>query len=171
MEDQKLDAKQLVADAVAKFREEHAAKSFSDRHPELGKMINCPVCLRRHRSVIKCEQVFTTGTHDPAPEGEKMLLVAAQTRKGILGAALFAKKRIFQHHSKRLLQLVQLTQILFPKYFPVQFPDPEKAMKVARGEARAILSRKNKLFNYKVRRQRDISRRINRGLIARNNRG
>jgi hypothetical protein len=44
---------QKLAMAVAKFQEEHYNKSFSQRHPELGKMIKCQTCGRRHRTSEK----------------------------------------------------------------------------------------------------------------------
>ncbi len=164
MDEQTQDVKQLVADAVAKFREDFVFKSYSERHPEIGKMVNCPVCLRRHRGIIKCEQQFATGTHDPAPEGEKVVLIANQnTRKGVYGAAQFAKKRVRPHHSAALLQLVELTQQLFSKYYP-RISDPEKAMQAARGEALQILRRKRRAFRQVRNNQQYESRRINRSL-------
>src|SRR5665213_598037 len=129
--------------AVAAYRKRFEQQSFSQRHPELGKMINCPVCLDRHRSVHVCRQKFATGTHDTRPEGEKALLVASQTTiKGVWGAAGFNKKRRKPHHSHRMLRLVQLTQDLFPKYYPDQIADPAEAMKAARGEAQHVLRRR-----------------------------
>jgi hypothetical protein len=157
------NVKQEIVDAIEKFRDDFKHRSFSQRHPELGKMLKCQICLRRHRSSQTCHQVFTTGTHDPAPEGEKKLLMAAETRKGVLGAARFAKQRIHPHHSHRLLELVQLTQTLFPKYFDVQIKDPKKAMQAARGEARHILVRKYRARRRILQHQRQLSRRINRG--------
>ena len=46
----------LVASVLA--LEEIKRRSFSGRHPELGKMIKCQVCQKRHRDSIKCEQKF-----------------------------------------------------------------------------------------------------------------
>lgn len=151
MDDSKLDVKQLVTDAAAKFREEHVAKSYSQRHLELGKMLNCKVCSRRHRSSIVCEQ--------------RILVPAAQTRKGIYGAQSFAKKRLCPHHSHKLLQLVQLTQALFPKYYP-RIEDPEKAMKAARGEARITLLRGIRAVRNIQTQMRHRSRQINAGLVG-----
>jgi hypothetical protein len=145
------DITKSVADAAAKFRLDYTKKSFSVRHPELGKMIKCQVCLRRHRSSITCEQ--------------KILTPAAQTRKGIRGAQAFAKKRIRPHHSHARLELVQMTQDLFPKYFS-RIEDAEKAMQAARGEAQAVLSRKSRLRRHKLVLQQHRSRQINAGLFS-----
>lgn len=149
MDEQKPDIKQLVADAIAKFREEHAWKSFSGRHPELGKMKNCAVCGLRHRAIKVCKQ--------------KILTPAANTRKGVYGAAAFAKRRIKPHHSHALLQLVQLTQDLFDNYYP-RIADPEKAMHAARGQALQELRRKRRTIRAGVQQRQHESRQINRGL-------
>jgi hypothetical protein len=167
--EEKFNVTQAVTEAAAKFREEYAAKSFSGRHPELGKMVKCQICLRRHRSIIKCEQVFAVGTHDPAPEGEKTLLIVAQTRKGILGAAAFAKKRIRPHINKRGLLLIERTRVLFEKHLR-RFSHPQDAMMSAREEALFQLR-----VEYAVRRgvlaqQQQRSRQINQGLIPRGTR-
>lgn len=75
---------QLVNDALQAITE----RSFSGRHPELGKMINCKFCGHRHRENERnCKQVFAkdeNGNDRTVP----------QTRKGIYGAAMFAKRRI-----------------------------------------------------------------------------
>ena len=132
-----------VKEAVEGFRKRFEARSFSERHLELGKMLKCQICLSRHRSSKVCVQKFATGTHDTRPEGEKTLLVASQTTiKGVWGAAGFNKKRRKPHHSHRMLRLVQLTQDLFPKYYPDQIADPAEAMKAARGEAQHVLRRR-----------------------------
>ena len=129
--------------AVEGFKARFEARSYSERHPEIGKMLKCQICLTRHRSSKVCRQKFAVGTHDPAPEGEKRLLVASQTTiKGVWGAAGFNKKRRKPHHSHRMLRLVQLTQDLFPKYYPDQIADPAEAMKAARGEAQHVLRRR-----------------------------
>lgn len=49
---------QEVADAVQQALVDIRGRSFSGRHPELGKMIKCPVCGLRHRAAQKCEQRF-----------------------------------------------------------------------------------------------------------------
>jgi hypothetical protein len=139
----------VVAEAIKKFREDFKNRSFAERHVELGKMINCQICGLRHRSSQKCEQRIST----PA---------ASNTRKGVYGAAIFAKKRIHVHHSKKSLQLVQLTQELFSKYYENQIKDPQKAMIAARGEARATLLRNRRDKKRKKRNQQKESRKINR---------
>ena len=68
-----------VANAVNQIRQ----RSFAGRHSELGKMINCWVCKTRHRSSIKCEATYSS--------------TVSETRKGTLGAAMFAKKRHNPH--------------------------------------------------------------------------
>lgn len=48
-----------LAKAVEKFDSSFRDRSFSGRHPELGKMIKCD-CGHRHRSSIIHERVFAT---------------------------------------------------------------------------------------------------------------
>jgi hypothetical protein len=89
--------------AAEQALDEIRARSFSGRNPHLGKMINC-VCGLRHREFERvCKQKFAEkdgviyGELKP-PEGLTQL-----TRKQILGAKAFAKKRI-RPHSNRYLQ-------------------------------------------------------------------
>ena len=163
MLDEKFDVKSAVQAAIEKFRTDFKKKSYAQRHPELGKMMNCLICLTRHRSSVVCVQKFATGTHDPAPEGEKTLLVAAQTRKGILGSKQFKGKRVNPHHSHKLLRLVQLTQSLFPEYYPVKHEEPKKAMKAARRKALRLLIQVDNKIRKSARDMKSDSRRINRG--------
>ena len=86
-EDQKIaEAKQLVADAIAKLKIGMADRTFSGRHPELGKMVKCQICLTRHRAAQVCRQRFVTEL--VPPDG-----LTSLTKKQIHGAAAFAKKR------------------------------------------------------------------------------
>lgn len=144
------DIKKLVTDAIQKFRDDYEHKSYSQRHPELGKMVNCRICGLRHRSIQVCQQ--------------RIIVSVPQTRKGIYGAAAFAKKRVRPHHSHRLLRIVETTQNLFPKYYPDQIKDAEKAMLAARGEAVKTLVKAEKKQRKVVRQRQQESRKINRGL-------
>lgn len=76
-------------------------RSFSGRHPELGRMVNCQICGLRHRqNERKCEQKFATETKQGEPlQGE---LVPPEgltqlTKKQVYGAKLFAKRRTRPH--------------------------------------------------------------------------
>jgi hypothetical protein len=97
-------------------------RSFSARHPELGKMINCAVCRSRHRSSQKCEQKFKQLWIDEDIEtGEFSIQYAIVplpgqkgTPKSIVGAAYFAKKRKNPHPSRRKLQFIELVRKLIP---------------------------------------------------------
>jgi hypothetical protein len=109
----------LAADAaLAAIR----LRSYSERHPELGKMIKCQVCRSRHRSSQKCEQKFKQLWIDEDVEtGEFSIQYAIVplpgqngTPKSIVGAAYFAKKRKNPHPSKRKLQFIELVRKLIP---------------------------------------------------------
>jgi hypothetical protein len=112
-----------VAAALAEVKARKRALPFSGRNPDLGPMIKCQVCGTRHRrNERKCEQNIVTPT--------------AQTRKGILGAAQFAKKRIHPHPNQRKLQYVDLVRRLLPEEYTAE------DMKAARSVATRIMIEK-----------------------------
>lgn len=64
MDDQSEEILKPTAEGIEAADEVLAAikgRSFSGRHPELGRMIKCQVCRNRHRESIKCKQKFATG--------------------------------------------------------------------------------------------------------------
>lgn len=85
-------------------------RSFSGRNPELGKMIKCQVCGRRHRSSIECKQIFKQLWVDEDLEtGELSIQYAMvplpeqnqKSYKAVLGAAPFKGKRLKPHGKRR----------------------------------------------------------------------
>lgn len=161
--------KHELQQAIAKFNKEHAEKSFSARHPELGRMVNCQICGNRHREhdpIVVCTQRFCTSKHDSS-----VLLTSDSahdgpaTIKDVIGAAAFAKKRHNPHINQRKLQLVELTRKIFHEEFEPYFTDHVKSMHEARRAAKAILKAAHRAVSDKLRQQQDISRRINRGLL------
>lgn len=132
-----------LKEAIAKFREDQKLKSFSSRHPELGKMIKCQICRTRHRSSQICIQTF-------AKDENYIQLVA----KG----PGHTRARINNHWSKKRLQLIELTRHL------IQFmANGEEDYKKARSKALNILRSKWHQDSNKIQRQQKLSRRINRG--------
>jgi hypothetical protein len=113
-----IEAIQAADAAIAAIR----SRSYSERHPELGKMINCAVCRSRHRSSQKCEQKFKQLWIDEDVEtGELSIQYATVplpgqkgTPKSIVGAAYFAKKRKNPHPSRRKLQFIDLVRKKLP---------------------------------------------------------
>jgi hypothetical protein len=152
--------KQQLNKAVAEALEAIRSRSYSARHPELGKMIKCAVCQRRHRESLKCQLTYATRywTDDTSP-----MMASQTTIRGVMGAAHFARKRFHPHPNKRGLALVVRTQELFPQEEPF-WDKPEEAMKRARTLAlRQLKAERRAARKIKVR-QQDISRRINAGL-------
>jgi hypothetical protein len=117
-------------------------RSFSARHPELGKMVNCQVCGTRHRKVDatynrkkksglkilgngKCEQVFTyrvgdyeyfrkDATGELVPDYRTAVNPEARpTQKQVIGRAAFAKKRFHPHPSKIKLLFIERVRKVF----------------------------------------------------------
>lgn len=151
-----LKLNRAVAAAVNAIR----SRSFSGRNPQLGKMINCAVCDKRHRNSIVCTPKYGVGRYDPE---KKPLVASDKTARGILGAARFAKVRFHPHHSHKLLQLVQRTQQIFPQFAPY-LTDPEECMKESRKEAARQLKTERDANTKIKRQQQQIARRINFGL-------
>lgn len=67
--------------AVDTFEKEFKRRSFSGRNAQLGKMINCPLCTRRHRQ-SECHLKAQKFANKPGtPEGESSpIVVDAQGR-------------------------------------------------------------------------------------------
>ena len=157
-------------------------RSFSARHPELGKMKNCQVCGERHRvNERKCEQKFTNrvGDYEFFREDEKGELVpdyrtaipadAKPTMKQIVGAAQFSKKRIHPHPSKIKLLLIERVRIIFQNMgFNLENEDKEqfkKDLHTARVLAARELRKERRLKTWHTNTRQHESRRINRGLL------
>jgi len=145
---------QEVVDAVNAALEDISSRSFSGRHPELGKMIKCQVCRLRHRESVKCQQRFVElYIEEDLETGEKKTIYATAmqepgtilphqrslhqpTIKQIVGAQSFKGHRLKPHPNKRNLQLVEQVRILLPDEYD------ENDMKKARAKTRRILSKK-----------------------------
>ena len=163
MIEDKLNIQSEIQKVIDAFKEKYANRTFSGRHPELGKMINCPICTRRHRASQVCHQQFVKVL--TPPEG-----LTSLTKFQIFGRAAFAKKRLRPHHSKKLLQLIQRTQELFWIHYGC-WPSTETksaeqvAMEVVRREARAALEKEYHDKRSKTQSMQHNSCRINRGLV------
>ena len=143
LEAPKPTAQGMVAAVLA--LEEIKRRSFSGRNPELGKMIKCQVCQRRHRSSIKCEQKFVyLYTEEDLETGESkdVYRTAPETKKGIIGAAAFKGKRLKPHPNQRMLQFIELVRELLPDEYS------EDDLAKARKKARRVLSQKLGRFGF-----------------------
>jgi hypothetical protein len=142
--------------AMAAAEKAIRSRSFADRNPQLGKMINCPVCDRRHRGSI-CTPQYATVTYELTNgEEETVELFASPTKK---------KPQKLVHPSKYKLQLVQLTQRLFPLHAPY-LTDPVECMKASRNDAYRIIIKGIKLASKLYRGQRRVANQINQGLAT-----
>ncbi len=143
MSDEKFQIKPEVEKAIVDFRENQKEKSFSSRHPELGKMVKCQVCSRRHRTFEICLQTF-------AKDKNEIELVAKGYGHG--------KGRRTRHWNKRSLELVDLTRRLILFY-----SNGQDDFKKARSRALNLLRKKWHARSVRIQRQQKLSRRINRG--------
>lgn len=146
-----------LAEAAKKFEEAFAERSFSQRHEELGKMIDCRLCGRRHR------------------EGDPLLKDStAHNNRHLVDVpsryVLFAKKRINPHHNDLVRRFARLTLKIFnediaPYFTPTT--DEEKDHLVRRAQRRAAHILRKFWITPRLARKhmQDVSRRINRGLL------
>jgi hypothetical protein len=166
------------------------SRPFSERHPELGKMVNCQVCGTRHRkNERKCEQVFTyragdfeiyrmdEKTNELVPDYRTAVRPDEKpTKRQVMGTAAFAKKRIHPHPSKIKLQFIERTRKIFSELdFPLERAENEevsdfkekfqKNLQRARILAAREIRAERELKDRAVRRRADKSRRINKGLL------
>jgi hypothetical protein len=135
--------KSEIQKVIAEIREKQKEKSFSERHPELGKMVNCLICDRRHRTSEICLQRF------------------AKTEEGVERVTRghgHGKGRINRHWNKRSLELVDLTRRLI-----IFYPNGNEDVKKARSTAMNILRRKWHARSQQIQHQQKLSRKINRG--------
>lgn len=137
-------------EAIARFRERQKEKSFSERHPELGKMIKCQICKCRHRTAEICLQQF-------AKDENEVERIAPGPGKG--------HGRILPHWSKKRLQVVDLTRQILPTLPMLQKEDGTKELNVkkARSMALNILRKEWHTKSNRVQRIQKRSRKINRG--------
>ena len=171
--------RQALNAAIAKTWATLRNRTFSGRNTNLGRMIKCQICGRRHREnwqaggvQYRCVQQFAkprymfitteAGEIVPVPADQRPDMTAnyrqAQpTQKGILGAAAFAKKRRLPHHNKTDLLLVQRTIELYPQHADY-LADPMDAMREARLQAQREIARPKELRSGKRKRLMKISR-------------
>jgi hypothetical protein len=166
-----------VARAALKYHAEHRAKSYGDRNPGLGKMVNCgnPGCvLGRHRgAVVHADLTYSTARYEldaetglQLPEDEKTILIAPKTRNGIIGAAHFKGKRVLHHRHPRTLEAKDVTNELFDAdlEFAESFPNYQPDITRSVREAIRIINTRLQKRARKAQKAADLSRRINRGL-------
>ena len=179
------ELQKAVADALAKIE----SGSYSERHPELGKMVNCQICGIRHRvNERKCEQIFTyrIGDYEYTREDKEGNIVPdyrtaipldeKPTKRQVMGAVAFKGKRIKPHLSSVKLQFVERTRAVFSRLgFPVEREKKQtiaefteqfnKNLQRARVVAAREIRKEREMSDRKYRRHQDQSRRINAGLL------
>jgi hypothetical protein len=177
-----------VKAALAKFREDFRKRSFSGRHPELGKMVNCKVCGTRHRQHERtCVQKFVE-LHkeieiddDGNETGELTTVYKTALRPDLgkkptirqtVGAAQFKGKRKRPHLSRTKLMFVERVRALLgPDYDPSQLdPRVRQEMLNARKLAGREIRKEERMARKKARKRQDIHRRVRNGLIPGNHR-
>jgi hypothetical protein len=156
-------------------------RPYSERKPELGKMIKCQVCQHRHRAHIKCEQKFTyrIGDYENFREDEGGNLVPdyrtavhpdeSPTKRQVVGAAQFKGKRIKPHPSKMKLLFIERTREVFDRNgygLETTGEEFDKNLQQARVIAAREIRKDRRDRRYAARYIQDVSRRVNRGLLT-----
>jgi hypothetical protein len=139
--------------AIAEFRETFKERTFSQRHPELGKMINCYVCGLRHRSAQVCEQRFAKVRVGDTDQTRQTGPVNPKRRYG-----MGSNKRINPHWNRKRLMVVDLTRQLLPYY------SGDNAVQKAKSRAINILTPIWNESDRKYRNMQKESREINRAV-------
>lgn len=150
--------------------------SYAKRHPELGKMINCQVCGMRHFSSKVCQQRFAIKHIEEDTEtGERTTVYATATPhhakhptvNQVIGAAAFKGKRRKSHISRNKLRFIEKVRKLMAG-IPVDLesPDFKSMLNQARHMAAREISHEDEVKAKRLRRQQDVSRRINAGLLV-----
>src|ERR1700677_1611961 len=125
-----MESENNLNEAVQKAQEALRNRTYGDRHPELGRMIKCGPCGRRHReTLVVGGQVYVC------------IQQFAKDENGIeyknLGGPKGKGRRLI-HPSKLNLQLVQRTQELYPYNQPYN-NDPVSNMQESRLQAQREL--------------------------------
>ena len=148
-----------LAAAVAKFEEQQRLKSFSERHPDLGKMIDCRLCGRRHREGDPLAK--ESRAHGEQKFGDVEIPSRSVT---------FKKQRINPHHNDKVRRFVRLTKKIFDEdiapYFHAETPEEQENL-VRRAQRRAAHILRKFWIKPRIARKhtQDVSRRVNRGLL------
>lgn len=159
----------MIADAANALR----ARSYTERNPHLGKMINCHVCGNRHYSSKVCELKYATHDQDGIPynDDESPAIVPNYhpdlgyfLPKAYFGAAAFAKKRILPHRHPVVLEVLNLTNVRQAELEAQGGSEWVPDITIAVRRAMETVKKRFKAAAHKKRRQQDISRRINHGL-------
>lgn len=100
--------KSLLQRAVDAYHAERVQKSFAERHPELGRMINCAVCNLRHRSSRTCIPIYSRTLGTINEKGE----LIPDTKRQANGAAAY-KGSILKHRNAWGLQVLERATLIF----------------------------------------------------------
>lgn len=158
---------QILAQTKARIE----ARSYSGRHPDLGRMFKCAVCNRRHRG-NPCEQQFATVTYEDVETGElESYLLQVTPTRGV-GQSAFKGRRLVPRINRSGRLLVQKTRELYPEFAQrrkasgiFKYSTERETMYAARKEAAKQIHASLHNSRKRARKQQQLSRRINAGLV------
>lgn len=175
-----MDETNKLQQEIEKFEKGQRAKTYSERHPELGRMIKCAKCGRRHYSIKVCEMKYATHRSSnkggvPYYEDESPMYAPLEDQFGspnkgaIFGAAQFKGRRVKPHPHPLVNEIFDRASRNFKlkEQQLAEAGDQEQAdFTVAFRAAKKHISNRIRRQKKLMRRQQDISRRINVGLIG-----
>lgn len=155
------EVKTAVEAAAAKFKAAFTERSFSGRHEELGKMINCPRCGMRHR---EGDPLFKNST----AHGEQFGAATEVPSLGSVPRSNFSKPRFNPHHGAKQIQFAKLSEKIYEEdikpFFKPDEEHPDNLIRRAQRIAAKFLRRLWIKPRIAYKHMQDHSRRINMGL-------
>lgn len=158
----------VLAAVVDQYFSQRFKKSFSERNPELGRMIKCATCGLRHRKALVCVPMYAKYTEQsPRPLINKGLVngphrIVCRSRK--------PQGRILKHRNARSLQVLERAAkyynedlVFFSKDISQEDRDALGKSCLSRSLNEIRAERKENSRRHRVIAKR--SRRINRGLL------
>src|SRR6266566_1295673 len=120
-----------LTEAVKKFAEAFAERSFSQRHEDLGKMIDCRLCGRRHREGDSLAKL--SRAHGEQKFGD----IKIPSR-----SVAFKKQRIHPHHNSRIRQFANLAEKIYTQDIAPYFHEEGDRL-IRRAQRRAAIILRN----------------------------
>lgn len=150
--------------AVAEFQAQREGKSFSERHPELGRMIKCQVCGRRHRSVRICIPVYAKDKNG-VPRYGSPVMYDSKNRPVIIPSR-HGRGRFNRHRNALGLQTIERATLIYrdeKQWFPnIDDKEDEKLGMRSLSHAMNGLRKERKSRRRRLLKITKASRRINR---------
>jgi hypothetical protein len=162
MEDQK-SLQAIVAATLESIR----GRSFSERNPELGKMVNCSVCDSRHRSSQVCVRKHKYLHTEAEVDNDGKTIGTPSDVFAVIDRPARPKGRRRPRPNHSHFSIIEIAKDIYGRGTSYDGNTPEDVAKLqeVRVEAVREWKRRRRAAAKRKRRQQDVSRRINQGLL------